>query len=168
MTAGFGIFAGAQAQMASRQAERQSDAAMNLFQQLHQIPVGAIQVPISAGTGVYQMNDLLMPKAGYMWSVRRLTASGYSAGSVIAYKGGVVTGTGANAAYSGGGEPFPFSAAGAATIGRGELLLDAGDALIIVCSTITLSPGFPGVQINGAADCFEKWRLPEYLGLGRK
>ena len=137
------------------------------FDIMHQIPIGAIQVPITAGSGVYQMNDLLMPKAGYMWSIRNLTASGYTAGTVAVYKGGFVSG----GAYSGGGQPFPFSAAGAATIGRGSLLLDQGDALIVVCGTavpggvaITLAPGFTGVQINGAADCFERWYLPRYIG----
>lgn len=129
-------------------------------EQLHQIPIGAIQIPISAGAGVYQMNDLLMPKAGYMWSVRRLTASGYTAGSVIAYKGGAIVG----GAYTGGGDPFPFSAAGALTIGRGELLLDQGDALVFVATGITLSAGVGGIQINGAADCFERWKLPDYIG----
>jgi hypothetical protein len=163
---GFGVAAAAVAQIGRNATAGMEDGRerARLFERLHQIPIGAIQVPISGGTGVYQMNDLLMPKAGYMWCIRRLTASGYTAGSVIAYKGGVVVG----GAYSGGGDPFPFSAAGAATIGRGELLLDQGDALVIVCSGITLSSGFAGVQINGAADCFERWLLPEYLGLGQK
>jgi hypothetical protein len=159
---GFGVAAVAVASMGRNMTAGQGDRQVaRQFGQAHQIPIGAIQVPVTAGAGVYQMNDLLMPKAGYMWGIRRLSASGYSAGSVIAYKGGFVAG----GTYSGGGEPFPFSAAGVATIGRGELLLDQGDALIIVCTGITLSAGFGGVQINGAADCFERWLLPDYLGI---
>lgn len=164
----FGLFAGTQQAIADQVADtRGMEPARRLFETLHQVPVGAVQVPITGGAGVFQMNDLLMPKAGYMWGIRRLTASGYSAGSVVAYKGGAVVG----GAYVPGGDPFPFSAAGALTLGRGELLLDQGDALIIVCGTsvpggtaITLISGFGGVQINGAADCFERWLLPEYLG----
>lgn len=138
------------------------------FDIMHQIPIGPAAIPITTGSGVYQMNDLLMPKAGYMWSIRRLTMSGYTAGTVVAYKGGAIVG----GVYTGGGEPFPFSAAGTATIGRGELLLDQGDSLIIVCGTqnpggvaITLATGNTNwVQLNGAADCFERWYLPEYIG----
>jgi hypothetical protein len=161
---GFGVFAGAAATMGQRAAEQYADWKNNPranFEVIHQVPIGAIQVPITAGAGVFQMNDLLMPKAGYMWAVRRLTASGYTAGSVIAYKGGAVVG----GAYTGGGDPFPFSAAGSATIGRAELLLDQGDPLIIVCTGITLDATHAGVQINGAADCFERWYLPHYLGM---
>jgi hypothetical protein len=84
---GFGVAAAAVLQIG-----RQSAGAMGtpgdrqrMWDQLHQIPLGAIQVPITAGAGVYQMNDLLMPKAGYMWGIRRLVASGYTAGSVIVY-----------------------------------------------------------------------------------
>jgi hypothetical protein len=159
---GFGVAAGAVALMSGRMAPpAPEDRACSQWQQAHQIPIGAIQVPITGGNGAFQMNDLLMPKAGYMWCIRRLTASGYTAGSVVAYKGGMVVG----GTYTGGGDPFPFSAAGAATIGRGELLLDQGDALVIVCTGITLATGFAGVQINGAADCFERWLLPRYLGI---
>jgi|SRR5271166_734094 len=161
---GFGVAAAAVAMIGQKAADRYNDRMakpQSNFEVLHQVPVGAIQVPISGGAGVFQMNDLLMPKAGYMWSIRRLTASGYTAGSVIAFKGGAVVG----GAYTGGGDPFPFSAGGSATIGRAELLLDQGDPLIIVCTGITLSAGFAGVQINGAADCFERWYLPHYLGM---
>ena len=161
---GFGVAASAMASigqmMTAGQPRDAEERRRTLFQRMHQIPIGAIQVPIAATNGVYQMNDLLMPKAGYMWSVRALTASGYSAGSVIVYKGGVVVG----GAYSGGGDPrAPFAAAATQTFGRGEFLLDQGDALVVVCSGITLNANQPGVQINGSADCFERWLLPEYL-----
>lgn len=160
---GFGVFAsvaGTMARAAQHRFTDSNDRRTQLFQRMHQVPIGAIQVPISAGSGVFQMNDLLMPKAGYMWSVRALTASGYSAGSVIVYKGGMVVG----GAYTGGGDPrAPFAAAATSTFGRGEFLLDQGDALIVVCTSITLNANQPGVQINGAADCFERWLLPEYL-----
>jgi hypothetical protein len=162
---GFGMFAGVAATIGRNVADRYdssngSEEHRRKFETLHQIPIGAIQVPITAGAGVFQMNDMLMPKAGYMWSVRRLTASGYTAGAVTVFKGGAIVG----GAYTGGGDPVsPFAAAATNTFGRGEVLLDQGDALIVVCTGITLSAGFAGVQINGAADCFERWMLPRYL-----
>lgn len=172
---GFGVFAGAMTAMRTKHAENidrgASGRAQTEWQDIHQVPIGAIQVPISSGSGVFQINDLLMPKAGFMWSIRRLTASGYTAGTVVVYKGGMVVG----GTYTGGGDPFPFSAAGSATIGRAELLLDQGDSLVVVCGTavpggvaITLATGFSGVQINGAADCFQRHLLPVYLGIGRR
>lgn len=164
---GFGIAAGAVLAMGQAAAASQQAAdhdRRRLFEQLHQVPIGAIQVPITAGAGVYQMADLLSPKAGYMWGIRRITASGYTAGTVVAYKNGSVVG----GAYTGGGEPMaPFASAGTITIGRGEGLLDQNDQLIIVCTGITLAAGFAGVQINGAADNFERWLLPDYMGIGR-
>jgi hypothetical protein len=162
---GFGIAAGAVLQMTTRASEARSRqrATGRLFEMLHQVPVGAVQVPITAGAGAFQMPDLLSPKAGYMWSLRRLTASGFSAGTVVVYKNGSVVG----GVYTGGGDPVaPFAAAGSLTIGHSEILLDQNDQLVIVCAGITLSTGFAGVQVNGAADCFERWYLPQYLGAG--
>jgi hypothetical protein len=161
---GFGIAASAVLQMNSRAAQARQGERGRLFEQLHQVPIGAVQIPVTAGAGVYQMADLMSPKAGYMWGVRRLTASGFTAGTVTAYKNGAVVG----GVYLGGGEPLPsFAAAGSNTIGRGEVLLDQNDQLIFVAAGITLAAGFGGVQINGAADCFERWLLPEYMGIGR-
>jgi len=164
---GFGVAASAMLEIGRAQAggpsARDGDARARAFERLHQVPVGAVQVPLSGGAGAYQMADLLSPKAGFMWGVRRLTASGYTAGSVIAYKNGAVVG----GAYLGGGEPIvAFPAAGVQTLGRGECLLDQNDQIIIVCTGITLSSGYQGVQVNGAADCFERWLLPEYMGIG--
>lgn len=172
---GFGVFAGVAATIGQNVAEKYGgtleERKRKHFETLHQVPLGAVVIPITAGAGVFQMNDILMPKAGYMWSIRRLTLSGFSAGTAVAYKGGAVVG----GAYTGGGDPFPFSAAGTLTLGRGEGLLDQGDALVIVCgvqpassggggTAITLNSGSPGVLLSGAADCFERWYLPEYLG----
>ena len=163
---GFGVAAGAVLAMGRQLAggrDAEGQARARAFERLHQVPIGAVQVPLTAGAGAYQMADLLSPKAGFMWGVRRLTASGVTAGTVVAYKNGSVVG----GVYTGGGEPVvPFAAAGTETIGRGEVILDQNDQLVIVCTGITLAAGFAGVQINGAADCFERWLLPEYMGIG--
>jgi len=160
---GFGVFASVAAQMATaatagRPASAE-DRRRRLFERMHQIPLGAIQIQLTAGAGAFQMPDLLAPKAGFMWSVRRLTASNFTAGTVQVYKNGYVLG----GAAVGGELVVPFAGAGTSTFGRGEILLDQNDQLVIVASGITLAAGVASVQIQGAADCFERWLLPEYL-----
>lgn len=148
-------------QVASMMRDRE-DRRTALFRQLHQVPIGPQIIPITASAGNLDQVEAFGPKAGYMWSVRRLTTSGYSAGSVAGYKNGTITG-GALA----GGEPVaPFPAAGVLTFGRGELLLDQNDILIFAATGVTLNANAPGIQVNGAADNFERWLLPDYLGLG--
>jgi hypothetical protein len=135
---------------------------IHLFQQSHQVPIGPLQIPITAGAGALQQTEMSGPKAGFMWSIRRLTATGYTAGSVIAYKNGAIVG----GAIAPGSEPLiPFTQAGTNFIGRGEALLDQNDSLLIVCTGITLAAGYNWVQINGAADNISRDLLPDYLGL---
>lgn len=112
---------------------------------LQQVPIASEQV---SGDGTIDQPDALMAKTGYMWSVRRLTCYGFTAGSVTVYK---------NIA---GGEPVaPYPAAAVFTFGRGELLLKPGERLIAVGTGITGT-----FQLWGDADCFEQWYLPHYIG----
>lgn len=109
------------------------------------------QVPLAGGlpgSGTLDQPDQLQAKTGYYWGIRRLVASGWTAGSVTIYKnaaGGEILVT-----YPG---PATF------TFGRGEMLLNPGDRMVVVAAGITGS-----VQVNGAADCFESWYLPYYIG----
>jgi hypothetical protein len=130
-----------------------------LFESMHQVPIGPQIITITAGAGNLDQVEAFGPKAGFMWSIRRLTVSGYSAGAVIGYKNGTVTG----GALVGGEPVAPFAAAGVLTFGRGDLLLDQNDILIFSATGITLNASAPGIQVNGAADNFERWLLPEYL-----
>jgi hypothetical protein len=98
-----------------------------------------------SGDGTLDEPTRMGPNRGFMWSVRRLTLSGFTAGTCIVYIDGL--------------EPLPFPQAGMYTFGRGEFLLNTGQRLTIVASSIT---GY--VQWNGAADVFETWFLPEYIG----
>jgi len=157
---GFGVAAGAMARIMTGGSNGHGNPfgkgskRERLFESMHQIPIGAIQVPITAGAGAFQMNDLLSPKAGFMWSIRRLTATLFTAGTVQVYKNGFVVG----GAGVGGELVAPFATAGTSTFGRGEILLDQNDYLVIIAAGITGS-----VQIQGAADCIERWLLPDYL-----
>lgn len=112
---------------------------------IQQVPIVSTQL---AGSGTIDQPDAMMAKTGYIWGIRRLTVTGFSAGTVTIYK---------NAA---GGEPVaPFPAAAVFTYGKGQLLLMPGERLVIVGSGITGT-----VQLWGTADCFESWYLPYYLG----
>jgi hypothetical protein len=158
---GFGVAAGAVLAMGRAQGDRQDQLrAQGDWNRIHQVPIGPLQIAITAGAGVYQVPDMTAVRAGFMQSIRRLTASGFSAGTVAVYKSGAVVG----GVFLGGGEPISaFAAAGINTLGRAEGLMDMGDNLIFVCTGITLSTGFAGVQINGASDCFTRDFLPDYL-----
>lgn len=112
---------------------------------LQQVPIFS---PVLSASGTIDAPDALMCKTGYHWGIRRLAAVGFTAGTVTVY----------NSAAN--GEVIvPFTAAGVATFGRGEVLLQPGDRLVAVASGITGT-----VQLTGRADCFETWYLPEYIG----
>lgn len=91
--------------------------------------------------------DLLMAKTGYYWDVRRLSLSGWSAGSVTVYR---------NAS---GGEPVAlFATPGILVYGKAHLVLHPGEKLVAVGTGIT---GF--VQLNGDVVAIESWLFPSYL-----
>ena len=105
-------------------------------------------VTLSSGAGTDDQPDKLTAKTGFIWSVRRITANGWTAGSVTAYRNSSI------------GEPvMPFPTPAVNTIGRGELLLMPGDRIVWGATTITGT-----VSYSGVADCFESWLLPFYLG----
>ncbi len=112
---------------------------------MQQVPIVSAQV---SGDGTIDQADALMAKTGYIWSVRRLTCSGFTAGTVTVYKN-----------ISGGEPVAPYPQAGMFTFGRGEVLLMPGERLVAV------GTGIVGTfQLWGAADCFEQWYLPYYIG----
>lgn len=114
---------------------------------LRQVPfAGAIT--LAAGAGTLQDYARFGVPTGYYWSVRRLTAQGFTAGTVTAY----IDGTS--------GEPvMPFSVAAVNTIGKGELLVHPLSQLVFGATGITGT-----VTIWGVADVFETWLLPFYIG----
>jgi hypothetical protein len=95
-------------------------------------------------TGLEQSNRL-GPNRGFCWSIRRLTLAGWTGGTVTIYLNNL--------------EPIPFAQAGMYTFGRGEVLLKSGEHFTIQATGYTGS-----VQLWGAADVFESWYLPYYIG----
>jgi hypothetical protein len=84
-----------------------------------------------------------------MWGIRRLTLAGYTAGTAGIYIDDI--------------EPIPYQAAGMYTFGRGEMLLDSGQRLVVQATGITGT-----VTLFGCADCFPRDYLPIYMGIGKE
>ena len=113
---------------------------------ISQVPFAG-SISLAGGAGTYDAADQLQAKAGYCWSIRRITAQGFSAGTVTVYRNSTA------------GEPImPFPVAAVNTIGRGELMLMPTDRMIWQATGITGIVNFWGV-----ADCFESWFLPYYI-----
>src|SRR5208337_1293443 len=113
---------------------------------IQQVPI--VCPPIITANGVADYPDTMKAKTGYYWSVRRLTLTGWSAGACTVYKN------------FNGGEPLaPFPVPAVYTFGRGEMLLNPDDRLVVVAAGITGQ-----VNIWAVADCFEAWYLTEYIG----
>ena len=107
-------------------------------------------ITISGGTGLYDVADQLQAKTGFIWSIRRLTAYGFTAGTVTAYKNSAL------------GEPLcPYPVAAVNTFGKGEQKLLSNDRIVWGASGVTAASG--AVTFWGEADCFESWYLPFYL-----
>lgn len=130
-----------------------------LYRELHQTPIVFPQVPVTAGAGSAQPTDQAGPMTGYYWSVRRLAASGFTAGSVTVWRNAVVTGPGTAI----GEQLFTFPQAGTYTFGRGEILLSPDDFLVLTAAGITLVTGQAGVSVIGSADILPALLLPDYL-----
>lgn len=105
-------------------------------------------ITLAAGAGTDDQPDKLQAKTGYIWGIRRITANGFTAGTVTAYRNSAI------------GEPvMPFTVAAVNTLGRGELLLMPNDRLVWGATGITGT-----VSYWGEADCLESWYLPYYIG----
>lgn len=147
---GMAFAVGAQANAMMREKMRQDRA---LAQELdpHQVPILPPPIPIAAGAGVLFVDG---PGTGQFWGIRRLTLTGFSAGSVAVFK---------NSQF--GEEILPAAAAGTFTFGRGEQLLMGDENLVFVAAGITLTAANAGIGIviGGAADFASQWQLAKYL-----
>jgi hypothetical protein len=147
ISAGFGQAAADMADLTGDQRKQR------LMRELQQVPLNPpLLVPSGSSSGTLQMADLLSPKAGFYWSLRRLAGWGFTAGTITVYK---------NA--PGGEVLFVFPAAGTYTFGRGELILEPNSQLVFAATGVTVTAGAPGAQVGGAADCFPTHLLPGYL-----
>lgn len=114
---------------------------------------GALQqatIPVNNpnAAGVIDLPDLLACKTGYVWSIRRLVVTGFSAGSVAVYKNAV-----------GGEIVAPFPSAAVFTYGKGQLVLQPGERLIFAGTGLTGT-----IQAWVTPDIMESWYYPVYAG----
>jgi hypothetical protein len=122
-------------------------------QATRQIPF-VINLPIASSAGNFNpVPGSLGPDIGYYWSIRRLSATGFTAGQVNLYIDSV------------NGEPlwtFTGSAVGiyVQNWGKGHQMVHPGSTLAISATGITGGP----VVVYGSADQFESWLLPFYMG----
>jgi hypothetical protein len=130
-------------------AEAQAADVERRRQAVRQVPIQMQEITLTGGNGTLDVPDAYMlAKTGYNASIRRISAWGFSAGSVSVYS-----------ASSAGELLAPFPSAGVITAGRGELLLQPGDRIVFVAAGITGS-----VYVAGVYDLFETWYLPYYIG----
>jgi hypothetical protein len=123
-------------------------------QEYQQIPF-VINLPIAAGAGSLNPVPATGPDVGYWWSIRRLSATGFSAGTVILFIDSTA------------GEPvatFTGAAIGTyvTTYGKGHQMLHPGSNLAITATGITGT-----VVVYGAADLIATAVMPWYAGAVR-
>jgi len=115
---------------------------------IRQAPISPQAIALSGGAGTLQSAQSLGVPQGYFWSVRRLSATGFTEGSV-------------NITIDGGELVAPFPQAGVYTFAPGDVLIHPMSQLVAIATGITGS-----VVIAGASDLFETWYLPYYLSRG--
>ena len=108
-------------------------------------------VTLASGAGTLQDFNRFGCPQGYTWSVRRLAAAGFTAGTLTAYKDATA------------GEPVAVFVGAAAIVpqyyGKGDLVIKSMSQLVWSATGITGT-----VQLWGAADQIESWLLPSYIG----
>lgn len=110
-----------------------------------QTAIPGLIIPIVGGAGTLTDEVYLKPPPECCMSVRRLTVSGFTAGSVTAFVGNT--------------DPaLPYPQAASNFFARGQLLLDSGEYLCLVASGITGQP-----VVYGRIDTFPAWYLSKYL-----
>jgi hypothetical protein len=128
--------------------DRREQRMQQLWQDVHPVPILSGQVPLTAGAGTMNVPDRLGPKDGYWWDVRRLSAWGFTAGSVTVFL---------NDATGLGEQLATYSQPGQWTWG-GQLFMGPRDFLVVTATGITGTVSFAGQGIE-VADRM----LPEYL-----
>lgn len=132
---------------ASRRRERHD---RDLWASIHTVPIrsGALTALVSA-SGVVDFPDALGPHDGYWWDVRRLSAWGWTAGSVTVYLNDA----------TGSGEPLAvFSSTGQYTWGKAQMPLAPRDRLVVVAAGVTGNVYVAGSAVEVLAP---SW--PEYI-----
>lgn len=134
----------------ARDAVRRQRRDQELWQAIHTVPVrtAALTALVSA-SGVLDFPDQLGPHDGYWWDVHRLSAWGWTAGTVTVYMND----------STGSGEPLAvFNTPGQYTWGKAQMPLAPRDRMVVVAAGVTGS-----VNIAGSATEVLAPYWPEYV-----
>ena len=130
--------------------QEQNHRQQRLAHAIHQVPIATQGL---AASGTIDSPQAWGPRAGFWWDCHRLTAAGFSAGTVAVYKNGVADGN----------QLFAFQSAGVITNGKAQGLIGPGDRLIAVGTGIVLNAGTAQWVVGGDAMQIESWALFDYL-----
>ena len=125
---------------------RRYEAMQSSWQEVHPAPLLLGQIPLSAGAGTLDVPNLAGPADGLWWDVRRLTAWGFTAGTVTVYLN------------STSGEQLASTTVAGQFTWSGGILLGPRDRLVFQASGVTGQVNLAGQVIEIGARV-----LPSYL-----
>jgi hypothetical protein len=117
------------------QLEIDRESRRKLAQAIHPFTIPPQPIAVSGGAGSLDQPNILGPRTGKYWDLRRISCTGFSAGTVTVYL-----------SQSGAEMVGVFSAAGVLTLGKAHILLGGNDRLYFSAASIT---GTPVVSIAG-------------------
>lgn len=118
-----------------------------LAQAIHPFVIPGIPLSLTTGAGTLNQPNIMSPRTGKFWDIRRISCIGYSAGSVTGYLNSIS-----------GDVVLEFATAGVLLNGKAQILLGSNDLLVFGAASITgtVTIGLAGIEID--AD-----RIGEYL-----
>jgi hypothetical protein len=145
----FDFSAGLQASIGSLTDEMKAwrSGRQRLAQAVHPFVIPGIPLSLSTGAGTLNQPNILSPRTGKFWDIRRISCTGYTAGTVTCYlnstSGDIVA---------------LFASAGVLLNGKAQLLIGANDLLVFGAASITgtVTIGLAGVEVDAE-------RIGEYL-----
>jgi hypothetical protein len=120
---------------------------LRLAQAVHPFVIPGIPLSLTTGAGTLNQPNIMSPRTGRFWDIRRISCTGYTAGTVTCYlnstSGDIVA---------------LFSTAGVLLNGKAQLLIGANDLLVFGAASITgtVTVGLAGVEVDAE-------RIGEYL-----
>jgi hypothetical protein len=130
------------------QAQAGGTLAIPSWQNIHPVlPIAAL-----SGNGTLNVKDGWGPKTGYWWDLHRISAWGFTAGTLTVYRNSGGSGS------PSGIQVGVFSSVGEFTWGKGQKMIPPDDWLIFVAASITGT-----VQFEVGATAIQSTWLPNYL-----
>jgi hypothetical protein len=123
----------------SAQIQQERTHRERLTQALHPFVVSQQAITLSAGAGTLDQPNLLGPRTGKFWDLRRISCTGFSAGTVTVYLS----------------QPSAdvlsvFSTAGVLLLGKAHIILGGNDRLYFSAASITgsVTISIAGIEVD--------------------